>query len=52
MFDLNWNAVIFLKYEYDEFYWLWLYYRNGKNQINTIGAYPTQHTYEIWNNKE
>lgn len=33
MFDLNWNAVISLKYEDDEFYFLWRYYRNGKNQI-------------------
>lgn len=23
-----------------------------ENQINTIGAYEKQHTYEIWNNKE
>lgn len=23
-----------------------------ENQINNIGAYPSQHTYEIWNNKE
>lgn len=23
-----------------------------ETQINTIGAYPLQHTYEIWNNKE
>ncbi|WP_342264097.1 hypothetical protein [Spiroplasma endosymbiont of Clivina fossor] len=22
-----------------------------KNQINNIGAYPSQHTYEIWNNE-
>lgn len=33
MFDLNWNVVISIKYEDDEFYYLWLYYRNGKNQI-------------------
>lgn len=33
MFDLNWSAVISLKYEDDEFYWLWQYYRNGKNKI-------------------
>ncbi|QIA74250.1 hypothetical protein GL982_11985 (plasmid) [Spiroplasma citri] len=33
MFDLNWNSVISLKYEDDEFYYLWQYYRNGKNQI-------------------
>ncbi|MFX4057597.1 MAG: hypothetical protein EHV01_004695 [Spiroplasma sp. hy2] len=23
-----------------------------ENQINTIGAYPIQHTYEIWNNEK
>ncbi|KAI92003.1 hypothetical protein [Spiroplasma melliferum] len=33
MFDLNWSAVISLKYEDDEFYLLWQYYRNGKNKI-------------------
>lgn len=63
MFDLNWSAVISLKYEDDEFYFLWRYYRNGKNQItekqktyikNLFYQYyipSSEHQFEYFENK-